>query len=101
MPVQAVGQLLRSRIGLALVCATVALASVLIYLPSIEYEFAWDDTSLISENAKLAGTGPASSIGHASQAVVPPAITGPVRCPFSATVVSSAILLHRYPRTNR
>jgi len=49
---------LRTRAGLALVLGAVAFFSVALYLPTIEYDFVWDDTSLISENELLYESGP-------------------------------------------
>ncbi len=49
---------LRTRQGIAFVLGIVTLASVLLYLPTIEYDFVWDDTSLIVDNELLAESQP-------------------------------------------
>ncbi len=48
---------LRTRPGMFLVVAVVAFFSVLLYLPTIEYGFVWDDVSLIVDNPGLADAG--------------------------------------------
>jgi len=49
---------LRTRTGMALVLGAVALFSVLLYLPTRDYQFVWDDTSLITQNRLLAHSRP-------------------------------------------
>ena len=51
-------QRLHTRSGIALVLGIVALASVLVYIPTVNYDFVWDDTSLISNNQLLAQSKP-------------------------------------------
>jgi protein O-mannosyl-transferase len=50
---------LRTRAGMAVVLAAVALVSAALYLPSTRYGFIWDDTGLITKNSLLAGSRPA------------------------------------------
>ena len=50
---------LRTRAGMAVVLAVVALVSAALYLPSTRYGFVWDDTGLITKNSLLAGSRPA------------------------------------------
>ena len=50
---------LRTRTGMAVVLAAVALASVALYLPATHYGFVWDDDTLITNNSLLAHSGPA------------------------------------------
>jgi tetratricopeptide (TPR) repeat protein len=50
---------LRTRTGMTVVLAVVALFSVALYLPSTRYGFVWDDTGLISKNSLLASSRPA------------------------------------------
>lgn len=44
--------------GLALVLTAVALVAVAVYLPTIEYDFVWDDVSLIVDNPSLHSARP-------------------------------------------
>jgi hypothetical protein len=50
---------LKTRVGMAVVLAAVALASVVLYLPVTHYGFVWDDDTLITNNSLLAHSGPA------------------------------------------
>jgi tetratricopeptide (TPR) repeat protein len=52
-------RILRTRTGIAVVLAAVALFSIALYLPSTRYGFVWDDTGLITKNSLLAGSRPA------------------------------------------
>jgi len=65
---------LRTRPGMALVLGAVALASVLLYIPTMDFGFVWDDTSLIVENPQLAESTPWSLFGRTfwSGAAEPP-----------------------------
>ncbi|MFO7638954.1 MAG: tetratricopeptide repeat protein [bacterium] len=51
-------QFLKTPAGLALVLTGVAIVAVAIYLPTIDYDFVWDDTSLIANNQSLAEARP-------------------------------------------
>jgi tetratricopeptide (TPR) repeat protein len=50
---------LRTRAGMAVVLAAVALVSAALYLPATRYNFVWDDDSLIAGNSLLAHSRPA------------------------------------------
>jgi len=46
------------------VLGVVAASSVMLYLPTLGYDFVWDDTSLISQNLLLAGSSPSDLLGR-------------------------------------
>jgi len=48
---------LRTRKGVALISLAVAVVAVVVYLPTLSYEFVWDDNSLIVNNTVLAHSG--------------------------------------------
>ena len=52
-------EVLRTRVGMAVVLAVVALVSAALYLPAARYSFVWDDDSLIAGNSLLAHSRPA------------------------------------------
>jgi len=54
---RALADSLRTRQGMVMVLALVAFLSVLLYLPTLEYGFVWDDTLLIRDNPVLAKSG--------------------------------------------
>ncbi len=62
---------LRTRAGMALVLGAVAFAAVLLYIPTIEYDFVWDDTSLIVDNPLLRTSRPWELFGQPFWAGVP------------------------------
>lgn len=57
-------QFLKTPAGLVLVLTGVALVAVAIYLPTIEYGFVWDDTSLITGNPSLSTARPLDFLGR-------------------------------------
>lgn len=64
MATRQLAEALGSRPGLALVLGLLALASVLLYLPTIDYGFVWDDATLIAENQLLARSQPWDLFGQ-------------------------------------
>jgi uncharacterized membrane protein YhaH (DUF805 family) len=73
------GQFLRTRAGFALVLGVVTLGSVLLYLPTIDYGFVWDDTSLVTGNRLLAESGPLEVFGRGFWAGAPDPPAGNAR----------------------
>ena len=67
---------LRTRAGMAVVLAAVALVSAALYLPSARYSFVWDDDSLIAGNSLLAHSRPADIFSRGFWAGSPEPATG-------------------------
>ncbi|MEO0073315.1 MAG: glycosyltransferase family 39 protein [candidate division WOR-3 bacterium] len=57
-------EFLRTRQGLAWVLAIVALITVVQYLPTLRFDFVWDDTQLITDNRLLPTTSPLAIFGR-------------------------------------
>jgi tetratricopeptide (TPR) repeat protein len=68
---------LRTRAGMAVVLAAVALFSVGLYLPATQYSFVWDDETLIAGNSLLAHSRPADILTRGFWAGSPEPVTGP------------------------
>lgn len=68
---------LRTRRGVAWVMAAVVVLSFLLYLPTIRYDFVWDDTSLITNNRLLAGSAAWQLLGQAFWQGAPETPDGP------------------------
>jgi tetratricopeptide (TPR) repeat protein len=49
---------MRTRAGVAVILAVLAIVQVLLYLPSLKYQFVWDDRPLIIENQELTRSKP-------------------------------------------
>lgn len=64
MQTRALFEFVRTRRGLSLVLVLVALASVIQYLPTLRFDFVWDDTQLITDNQLLARTSPLAIFGR-------------------------------------
>ena len=67
----------KTRAGMAVVLAAVALASVALYLPVTHYGFVWDDDTLITNNSLLAHSGPAEIFSRGFWAGSPEQVAGP------------------------
>src|SRR5512141_1271340 len=67
---------LRTRTGMAVVLATVALVSAALYLPATRYSFVWDDDSLIAGNSLLAHSRPSEIFSRGFWAGSPEPATG-------------------------
>jgi len=67
---------LRTRAGMAVVLAAVALVSAALYLPARHYSFVWDDDSLIANNSLLAHSRPADIFSRGFWAGSPEPTTG-------------------------
>ncbi|MBN2537719.1 tetratricopeptide repeat protein [candidate division WOR-3 bacterium] len=70
-------ELVRNRAGLLLVLGAVAFAAFLLYLPTVDYGFVWDDLTLITGNRLLADSGPWELFGRGFWAGAPDAPGGP------------------------
>jgi tetratricopeptide (TPR) repeat protein len=68
---------LRTRAGMAVVLAVVALFSAVLYLPAMRYSFVWDDGSLIANNSLLTHSQPADVLSRGFWAGSPEPVTGP------------------------
>jgi protein O-mannosyl-transferase len=67
---------LRTRAGMAVVLATVALISAALYLPATRYSFVWDDDSLIAGNSLLAHSPPSEIFARGFWAGSPEPVAG-------------------------
>jgi tetratricopeptide (TPR) repeat protein len=67
---------LRTRVGMTVVLAAVALISAALYLPATRYSFVWDDDSLIAGNSLLAHSRPADIFSRGFWAGSPEPVTG-------------------------
>jgi tetratricopeptide (TPR) repeat protein len=67
---------LRTRAGMALVLAAVALVSAALYLPATRYSFVWDDDTLIAGNSLLAHSRPSDIFSRGFWAGGPEPATG-------------------------
>jgi len=68
---------LRTRTGMVVVLAAVALFSAALYLPSTRYSFVWDDDTLITSNSLLAHSRPADIFSRGFWAGSPEQVAGP------------------------
>ena len=68
---------LRTRAGIAAVFGIVVVISFLLYLPTVRYDFVWDDTSLITRNELLADASPGQLFTQAFWAGAPESPGGP------------------------
>jgi tetratricopeptide (TPR) repeat protein len=68
---------LRTRAGMAVVLAAVALFSAVLYLPATRHDFVWDDDSLIANNSLLAHSRPADIFARGFWAGSPEHGAGP------------------------
>lgn len=64
MPAYPLPEFLRTRQGLALVLVLVALVTLVQYLPTLRFDFVWDDRQLITENRLLVTTHPLAVFGR-------------------------------------
>jgi len=67
---------LRTRVGMTVVLAVVALVSAALYLPATRHRFVWDDDSLIAGNSLLAHSRPADIFSRGFWAGSPEPVTG-------------------------
>jgi hypothetical protein len=80
---------LRTRAGMAVVLAAVALFSAALYLPSTHYGFVWDDNTLIAGNSLLANSRPAEVFSRGFWAGSPEPASGPAAAYYRPLVTLS------------
>ena len=91
---------LRTRTGMAVVLATVALVSAVLYLPATRYSFVWDDETLIAGNSLLAHSRPAEIFSRGFWAGSPEPVAGPAAAYYRPLVTLSFRLDQSLSRTN-
>jgi protein O-mannosyl-transferase len=91
---------LRTRAGMAVVLAAVALVSAALYLPSTRYSFVWDDDSLIVGNSLLAHSRPAEIFARGFWAGSPEPATGSGAAYYRPLVTLSFWLDQNVSHTN-
>lgn len=69
-------EMLRTRAGMAVVLAFVALVSAALYLPAAQHSFVWDDDSLIAGNSLLAHSRPTDIFSRGFWAGSPEPVAG-------------------------
>jgi len=82
-------QKLRTRTGMVLVLAAVALFSAALYLPATRYSFVWDDDTLITNNSLLAHSRPADIFSRGFWAGSPEQVAGPGASYYRPLVILS------------
>jgi len=68
---------LRTRTGMVVVLAAVAIFSAALYLPSTRHSFVWDDVALITNNSLLSHSRPADIFSRGFWAGSPEQVSGP------------------------
>jgi protein O-mannosyl-transferase len=91
---------LRTRTGMAVVLAAVALLSASLYLPSARYGFVWDDNMLIAGNSLLAHSRPADIFSRGFWAGSPEPATGSGTAYYRPVVTLSFWLDQSLSRNN-
>ncbi len=91
---------LRTRTGVVVVLAAVALFSAALYLPSTRYGFVWDDDTLITNNSLLAHSRPADIFSRGFWAGSPEQVAGPGASYYRPLVTLSFWLDLKVSQTN-
>jgi protein O-mannosyl-transferase len=91
---------LRTRTGMAVVLATVAVVSAALYLPAARYSFVWDDDSLIVGNSLLAYSQPVEIFSRGFWAGSPEPVAGPGAAYYRPLVTLSFWLDQGLSRNN-
>jgi protein O-mannosyl-transferase len=91
---------LRTRAGMAVVLAAVALVSAALYLPARRYSFVWDDNSLIAGNSLLVHSRPADIFSRGFWAGSPEPATGSGSAYYRPLVTLSFWLDQRLSRND-
>ena len=91
---------LRTRTGMSIVLAVVALVSAVLYLPATRYSFVWDDETLIAGNSLLAHSRPAEIFSRGFWAGSPEPVAGPAAAYYRPLVTLSFRLDQSLSRTN-
>jgi len=91
---------LRTRAGMAVVLAVVALFATVLYLPTTRYSFVWDDQTLVSGNSLLAQSPPADIFSRGFWAGSPEPVTGPGAAYYRPLVTLSFWLDQGLSRTD-
>ena len=91
---------LRTRAGMAVVLAVVALFATVLYLPTTRYSFVWDDQTLVADNSLLAQSPPADIFSRGFWAGSPEPVTGPGAAYYRPLVTLSFWLDQGLSRTD-